>query len=365
MKRKKLFRIRNIIRLPTAAFGIFICLKYAAECTQGAKNGILFCVEVLVPSLFLFMALSSYIVRSGVAEMIAKPFARASNFLFRLPYEAFTAVILSMIGGYPVGAKVAAMLYERGQISESEAQKTACIAVCAGPGFLMNYVGRALLGSVKAGAILLAAQIIGTLCTGLLIGRGFRSNETNRSLQNTITAVNKNLLTKAVADASRAVLQLCGMVVICSALIEVIKTVSPSETLTDIASAAVEITAGCGRMCGKYPLYLIALFIGFGGISVHLQIYAGMGKLPVNKGLFFLCRIIQGIFTAAAAYILFMIFPVEQSVFNSTDAPMTIAKSATFAGSAALVLSSLCFLGSIHKAVNNSLSGGASPSPTE
>lgn len=364
MKHKKLFYIRNIIQLSTAIFGVFLCLKYGEECTQGVKNGILFCIEVLVPSLFLFMALSSYLVRSGAAETITKPFGKVSEFLFRLPSEAFAAVILSMIGGYPVGAKVAVMLYERGRLNESEAQKTACIAVCAGPGFLMNYVGRALLGSVKAGAILFAAQIIGTLFTGFLIGRTVKT-ETYNARRDTNVPAGKNLLTTAVADASRAVCQLCGMVVICSALIEVIATVSPSEGVTDIASAAVEITAGCGRMCGKYPLYLVTFFIGFGGISVHLQIFAGIGKINLNKGLFFLCRIIQGIITAAAAYILFMIFPVELSVFNSTDAPLTFAKSATFAGSAALVLSSLCFLGSIHKTVNKKLSGGARHSPTQ
>ena len=364
MKRKKLFCIRNIIQLSTAVFGVFLCLKYGEDCTQGVKNGILFCIEVLVPSLFLFMALSSYLVRSGAGETITKPFGKISSFLFRLPSEAFAAVILSMIGGYPVGAKVAAMLYERGRLSESEAQKTACIAVCAGPGFLMNYVGRALLGSVKAGAILLAAQIIGMLFTGFLIGRAVKT-EAYHARRDIDVPTGKNLLTTAVADASRAVCQLCGMVVICSAMIEVIATVSTSEALTDIASAAVEITAGCSRMCGSYPLYLIAFFIGFGGISVHLQIFAGIEKINLNKGLFFLCRIIQGIITAAAAYILFMIFPVEQSVFNSTDAPLSLAKSATFAGSAALVLSSLCFTGSIHKAVHDRLSGGASPSPTK
>ena len=150
---KKLFRIGNIIRLPTVILGIYICLRYAEECTQGIKNGIMFCIEVLVPSLFLFMALSSYAVKSGFAQTLSRPFGRMSRFLFRLPSDAFTAIILSVIGGYPVGAKVASMLYERGQLSESEAQKTACIAVCAGPGFLMNYVGRALLGSQSAGAV--------------------------------------------------------------------------------------------------------------------------------------------------------------------------------------------------------------------
>ncbi|MBQ3329687.1 MAG: hypothetical protein IJG87_00745 [Ruminococcus sp.] len=343
---------------------IYFCLRYATECTQGVKNGILFCIEVPVPSLFLFMALSSYAVKSGIILKAAEPFEKLSVFLFRLPYGSFAAIILSVIGGYPVGAKAAAMLYDSGRLSESEAQKTAYIAVCAGPGFLMNYVGRALLGSQRAGAVLLAAQITGMLCAGFLVGRRIKTKPIKHHRQGRVTEYG-NLLIQAVSDASHAIFRLCGMIVICSALIEVIAAVSPNDVFTDIASAAVEITTGCDRMCGSYPPALIAFFIGFGGISVHLQIYAGMGGLDLNKGLFFLCRIIQGIITAVAAYILFMIFPIEQSVFNSTDAPLTVAKSATLAGSAALVLSSLCFAGSIHKSVNDRLSGGASPSPTK
>ena len=43
-----------------------------------------------------------------------------------------------------------------------------------------------------------------------------------------------------------------------------------------------------------------------------------------------------------------MIFPVEQSVFSTVDVPLTLSRSATLFGSGALILSSLCFLGSIH-----------------
>lgn len=334
--------------MPTVILGIYICLRYAVECTKGIENGILFCIEVLAPSLFLFMALSSYIVKCGFAQILAKPLGKITRFLFRLPPIAASAILLSMIGGYPVGARIACMLYESGELSASEARKTACIAVCAGPGFLLNYVGRALIGSVEAGTVLLASQIIGMLLTGFIAGRLIPSKP-EYSRRAVTDQASGNLLTESVESASRSIFQLCGMVVICSALIEVIATVSPSGIVTDIASAMVEITTGCDRMCGRYPLYLIAFFIGFGGISVHLQIYAGMGKLSLNKGLFFLCRIIQGIFTAAAAYILFMVFPIQQSVFNSTDATLSFSKSATLAGSAALVLSSLCFLGSIRR----------------
>lgn len=351
LKGKKLFEIRNIVKFGMIAGGIFLSLRYAEECAQGIRKGILFCIEALVPSLFLLMALSAYLVKSGVMRTFTQPLKKISHALFRLPPQGMAVILLGMIGGYPVGARCAAMLYTQGELSEIDAKKTAYIAVCAGPGFLMNYVGGALLHNRSAGMLLLVSEIIGVILTGVFIGRILPSGADGACSRCGQPA--GSLLTASVADASLAVFRMCGMVVIGTAVIEVIATVCPDTTIVDLAAVTIEITEGCHRMCGVYPLTLIAFFIGFGGISVHLQIFAGMEHLTVNKGLFFWFRIIQGIITAALTYILLMIFPVKQSVFNSTDAPLTLSHSATLVGSAALVLSSLCFLGSIRQKTSN------------
>ena len=355
MKRKKLFCYRKMIQPATAVLGIVVCLRYAPECTEGIRKGILFCIEVLVPSLFLYMALAAYLIRSGLLRIAARPLRKLSRFLFRLPEEGLLVILLGLAGGYPVGAQCAAMMAEQGEMNRADAAKTAMIAVCAGPGFLLNYVGIALLNNRRAGYLLLFSQIVGLLLTGVIVGRVIPSGCPEERRRKDISLRGKNAaggLIEAVADASRATLRMCGTVIVCAALTEVAAAVSPDQTLTDILSAFIEITTGCRMMCGVYPLYLVAFFIGFGGISVHLQIYAALGEFAVRKGLFFLFRIIQGIFTAAAAYILLMIVPIEQSVFSSTDAPLTAAKSATLIGSAALVLSAFCFLGSVRQKLN-------------
>lgn len=347
MNLRKYFDYRKIMTLLTAVLGLTICLRYSAQCADGIRKGLLFCVEALVPSLFLFMALSSYLVKSGFAELLTKPFGRLSRVLFGISPVGLSVILLSLIGGYPVGARCAAMLYEQKKIGEKEAEKLVMIAVCAGPGFLLSFIGNALLGNAAAGRLLLYSELIGTVVTGVIIGRAMRVQPSKRR-RPTFETPAPNLLVACVTEASRATFYMCAMVVLCAALIEVIAAVSPNETLTDILSAAMEITSGCRRMCGRYPLQQIAFFIGFSGISVHLQIYAGAGDLPLRKGLFFLYRILQGIITAALTYILLMIFPVEQSVFSTVDVPLTLSRSATLFGSGALILSSLCFLGSIH-----------------
>lgn len=347
MKRKKLFCIRKILQLLFAVLAIIICLRYGTECSRGILNGILFCVEVLVPSLFLLMTIAAYLVKSGIAEAVAKPLNGVSKALFRLPYPSLAVILLALVGGYPVGARCAAIMTERGTLSEKQAQKTALIAVCAGPGFLINFIGRALLGSPEAGILLLITEVLATIVTGMIIGRAVKSEITPPA--ESIQKTNAHLLTASVADASRSTFHMCAMVVLCSAMIEVLTAVSPDRGLTAILSSVMEITSGCAVLCGQYPLALIAFFIGFGGISVHLQIFAATGSIKIKPLLFFLYRIIQGIIASVATYTLLLIFPIEVKVFNSADLPLTVAKSATLIGSAALVICSLFFSASVSK----------------
>lgn len=346
LKTKELFRNRNIIIKTAVAFGgITMAIRYSDECYRGMEKGIGFCLEVLIPSLFFFMVIAAYIVQSGICEILCRPLRGISEKLFHLPHEATAVILLSVIGGYPVGASCAATMAKQGRLSASQAAKVAYIAVAAGPGFLINFVGTALLGSPGTGYVLLGAQIFAVILTGVIVGHTVKSEPLAYSSAKRFQ--NGNLLVSAVQNASRAAFGMCAMVVIFCALSEVMDVVIPSEAICDIASAILEITNGCHRTCGMLPLYITAFFVGFGGLSVHFQIFSILGEVPVKKHLFFLFRIIEGIIAALATYIYLMVMPVTTTVFNSVEVTPTIGRYATLAGSAALVLSSLLFIGSI------------------
>ena len=355
MKTKELFyKGKIVLHLTVAVIGIVIALRYSRECYQGIENGIGFCLGVLVPSLFFFMIASAYLVQSGIASMICKPLGRLSKALFGLPPEGMAVILLAAVGGYPVGAVNAAIMQREGRLSPSQAAKTAYIAVASGPGFLLSYVGESLLNSRQAGWLLLAAQVTAMLLTGVIVGRTVKC----KSLPHASAKPRDrgNLLVGAVHSASAAAFGMCAMVVLFSALIEVCDAVVDDRTLCNIASAILEITNGCNRLCGSAPLYVTAFFIGFGGLSVHFQVFSALGDVPLKKRLFFLFRIIEGIIMSAATYIYLMFTPMTTAVFNSTEAVPTAAKSATAAGSAALVISGMLFIASVSK--RSKLSGG-------
>ena len=138
-------------------------LIFSESCSKGALNGISLCLNVLVPSLFPFMAASSFIVKSGLAQKIGKPLNKITKSLFGLSGSFAPVILISMLGGYPVGAKGICELVKSAGISQREAQKAALFSVCAGPGFIINFVGMSLYNSKTVGVIILCSQIISVI----------------------------------------------------------------------------------------------------------------------------------------------------------------------------------------------------------
>lgn len=347
---EKMKRITKILYAAAAAVGIYGAIHYSEECNRGITQGISFCIGVLIPSLFLFMVIAAFIVRSDLAITLTNPLTKLSYALFKLPAASLSAILMTMIGGYPIGGRCTEALYRQGALTQKQAQKTAYIAVSAGPGFVVNYIGLALLNSKRTGMILLAAQMLAVILTGVIIGRGVPCEKTHRPAVK--TAYRGNLLIDAVADASKGVFSLCAMVLLFCAVTEVLRSILSSYPQTAaLLSGVSEVTTGVNQTAGRYPLWLIAFFVGFGGLSVHFQIFASLKEVHIKKILFFLFRIIQGMIAGLFTYILVSIFPETQAVFSTIEAE-SAELSGTVWGSAALVLSSLMFLGSVYQGGN-------------
>lgn len=339
--------IKAIVTLAMICTAIYMALVYSKECADGIKNGIVLCITVLVPSLFLFMVIASVLSQSRVCDIIYRVFGGLFGKIFCLPYGCASAVILSMIGGYPIGAKACVSLYDSGIINKQQANKLCLIAVCGGPSFVINFVGVALLKDKGAGYILLLSQIISFFFTGIIIGRIVKCDST--------VCVSKKStdrdarLVDAVYSSCNAMFQMCGMVIVCCALISVCDAVLDAhDTLCDIICGLLEVTTACDRLSGRYPLYILSAIIGFAGVSVHAQVLSVARDLDIKYGLFFLFRIIQGIIAGLSTYILLILFPRTVEVFSTVESTSARISTSVW-GAGALIMTAVCFVCYINK----------------
>ncbi len=331
--------------------GIYLSVSFSEEVYRGIHQGIALCCDVLVPSLFFLMVIAAFTVHSSVALYITRPLRGISRVCFSLPYVCMTPILLSLIGGYPVGARCVSILFKSGMITRDQAKKASYIAVSAGPGFLINYIALALLNHRESGVILLTSEIISVIITGVIVSKTVKCEKDPP--KGTLRATSSSLLIDSVEDASKGVFSMCSMVLMFSSLTEILKSaLGGHETILLILSNLLEITTGSNLSAGKIPLYLTAFFVGFSSLSVHCQIYAVLKDVRPHIGLFTLFRVLQGIIASLATYILVSIFPETAAVFSTAEVTEAPRITSTVWGSLALVLSSLFFLGSVTQGGN-------------
>lgn len=335
--------IVKILLIASAAAALTLSSQSSKD---GVKSGIELCLGVLIPSLFPFMALSALAVRTGACRKRIRVFDFLTRKLFGLSGEFAPVIILSLIGGYPVGARGIAELKQSGSVSENQAEKAALFAVCAGPGFLINYVGTALYGNTAVGLILLLAQVLSVIILGVVINLFDRDKEDYNSNSELYyrPIPFSSALVESTYSALKGMAQICGLVLLFSAATGVLESALGDSAVLNVWKIIAEVCAAVNVSAMKYPLEITAFAVGFGGLCVHFQVYAALGDIKINKVLFFFYRILQGLITAALTKLLSMVFLREAAVFSSGEVGTATVFGGSILSAAALTGVAVCFL---------------------
>lgn len=324
-----------------------VLLIFGKASTKGALEGLNLCGQVLVPSLFPFMAVSSFVVKSGLSTSMERIGNVVTKPIFGLKGKCFATILLSIIGGYPVGARGIKTLYDSGEINQKEAAKMAYFCVGSGPSFLITFLGTNLLNSVEIGLCIFAAQIISVIILGFVNKYIFGRQESFNS--NKDTKIKKIPISEAIVDAAISgtygAIEMCGIVIIFSAFLGVIKYLLLSQkSLYSSISVFLEVTSACNHLAENGSILPIAFAVGFGGLCVHFQIFQALKGIRINKAVFFLFRIIQGFITCLFTYLFISIFKVTIPVFSSIKGDAKLLLSSSMIGSSLLIITGLCFL---------------------
>lgn len=345
-----------------AAVGL---LLFPTAVKESVLHSIFYCLTALVPSLFPFMALSAYLVRTGVGS---GPFAERtlgwlSRKFFRLPAVCAAPILMSFIGGYPTGAKSAALLLEQGEIDEEQAGRMLLFCVNPGVAFVVTFLGGTVLGNFRTGWLLFAAVTLAGALLGVLSGfwggkRAYQSKETvNHTPKDTA-----NALTHAISDASHGVLTMCACIVLFSGITALLhstglfqlltQALSKLGLLTPMESAATlsflwEVTGGVGaaQTLRVSPVFY-TFGLAFGGLCVHLQVFSFFSVPPCKKIRFFCFRLLHGLLAAGIyqGFVLLLPTAARETFLSFGEISNVSALSGTAAGGLSLLCMCTAFL---------------------
>ena len=336
------YRYRIFFTAAATAFFTVIFILEPSVIINGIRSGLHICSSSVIPSLFPFLVLSDFTVRSGLGGMAGEKISPVTEKLFRLPGAAGCAVMMSLVGGFPVGAKMAAQLYENGEITQSQGRRMLTFCVNAGPAFVVGTVGSVMLSSRKAGVLLLVSLTVTAICEG--IAAGLFSDKAEIRVHRKKPDFNPSVLTESVSQAVQTMFGICAWIMLFSGLNSLLSRLPVSDSAAAWLSMLTEVTNGCISASGRFPVCVLALTLGWSGLAVHCQILPFLQTLGMKLRFFWISRLITGGAACALSWLLFRLFPCEVSVFSSSAEIISKPVSVSVPVSAAMLLLSALML---------------------
>ena len=342
-----------------AAAGI---LCFPGQCAQGAKRGLSFCGNILIPSIFPFLVLSVFVVKSGVSKALSRLLDPVTKRLFRLPGSAGATVLIGLTGGYPSGARGIKALLDSGEITQKQARRMLCFTVGAGPAFVISVTGAGLLGSVQTGIILFISQLSAALVLGILVGLFAKGEEAPAEARGGAPSASmpvSSALVESVSDGASSMISMCSFVILFSALLVILDQSGISSFLKEafssfglpdrIASSLVpvllEVTTGstAAAAAGAGAPFL-SFALGWAGLCVDFQIFSMLRSVSFSKAVFLLFRLFHGLLSALFTVIGLHFFPITEPVFFSTGQSLSGGLALRADGGLLLLLLCVVFL---------------------
>lgn len=241
---------------------------------------------------------------------------------YHTPNGSFIVYLLSIISGYPVGAKLICAMYDQKSINQNDAKKMLSFCSVSGPMFMIGTIGVMFLKSYKAGIIIFFANLISSLLNGLIYrGKKIQLSKTNYVSQN------NNSLSDCVYDSIISILMVGGFIVLNFLLIDIILNLNILNIITSITNllglnsdavkstmiGMIEMTRGILDLSKttidiKLKTIIASGLIGFGGLSIFMQSSAFLKKLNISKKTMFFQKTTQMIITIFVTVLLVLIF---------------------------------------------------------
>ena len=330
---------RNILPLIFLTF-TFCLVVFSSNNLQAVKYGLSLWANSVVPSLFPFFVATEILMNTNIINVFGKLLNSYMKPLFNIRGEGSFAFIMGIISGYPVGAKIASEFRKNNICSKEECERLLSFTNNSGPLFIIGTVGILMYGSTIIGLLLFITHILAGISVGIIFRFWKRDTNSNLSFSKrnveykTVSFSNLGeVLSKSITNSISTIFLIGGFVVIFSCIISILKAsgvlniftsfISPifntfnidTSFISPLICGFLEITNGINSIsqiaCKKLSINLIltAFLLGFGGLSVFLQVLSISSKTDLSIKPYIYGKLLQGIFASFYTYIFINIIP--------------------------------------------------------
>mgnify|MGYP000922985346 CR=1 FL=1 len=321
---------------------------FSKTAVNSALKGIDLWLNVVFPSLFPFLVASEVLSGTNFIKAVGILLEPIMRPLFNVPGCASFPIAIGITSGYPVGAKVIVSLKENKLINKKEAERLLAFCNNSSPLFITGAVSVGMLKLPKIGPLLLLCHVAAGISVGLIFkyfysdcykaNWSFPKAKEKFSRHNTSSHISSSnnsptnfvsLLGNAVKNSVISLLAIGGFIILFSVIINILiesgiissfvnflylvlkYTCLPKELFVSLSGGFIEITTGLKMLSSlenislNVRLIAASIIIGWGGISVHMQILSIVNNSGLSIKPYLIGKLMQSII--AAFYTLIMI----------------------------------------------------------
>lgn len=293
--------IKSLFLTAVIISSLYFCIAYPGQISEAISLSIVRCTDIIIPSMFLFMYITSITVSSGLHTFIGRLSGPIPLKLFHLRNDYFGIFLMSLFSGYPAGIKLLCDLYNQEKIDKTDFERLSCFCFAGGPAFIQGTVSGILFPETSAGLLCFISVTLGNIITAFISGL-FSDKRTSKSFTAKVQFSTETITQSAISSA-KAIFQMSIMIIafggiweiaVLSGLTEKIALLTSHLTGIDINTSAVlissffEISSIINLPQNAYHLLpVISALLSFGGVCVLAQI------IVISNGLLNIRRFIK------------------------------------------------------------------------
>lgn len=325
---------------------LFFLVLFTKSNFNAAKKGITLWANNVVPSLFPFFVAVELLKHTNLIYFLSIKLDKYMKPIFNLPGVASFPFVMGLISGYPVGAKIVSDLYSNNLCTQKEAERMLAFTNNSGPLFIIGTVGCSFYSNTSIGILLLISHILSSICVGIILGIISRiKSATNKFTANSRQSASTNnfssllqddikiadlggILGSAILSAIKSILMIGGFVTIFSVILSILSNtkiltilsyfisnifhINP-DYIVGLLTGFLEFTNGLYKISTinnkmlSINLILSSFIIGFGGISVTLQVLNIISKNKLSIKTYIFGKLLHGTISALFTFLILSI----------------------------------------------------------
>lgn len=299
--------------------------KYTSGTIQGLK---LFFYSVL-PGLFPFMILTKIMTEIGIVEKIFSKFDKFSLKLFGTTGISLYVLFMSIISGYPIGAKIISDLYNKKIISEKDAKKMSLFCTTSGPIFIIGTIGTSMFSSYKIGVTIYFSHILSSILLGIIFNFFSKTKETNNKK---IISINcekhKSIISNAISETINSLFIVGAYITIFFLIGEVLDYLKifslleniiiklfkllkiDTKYIKGIIYGILEVTRGAKTLSvfsENISVIFVTGILSFSGLSIIFQSMAFLRQAKIKTRTFIFYKFVHSLFSMFLCCIILLI----------------------------------------------------------